>query len=152
MERCLRESFSGSTANFIAANDLAILRATAENINGSGQLGNKNPRPSGQIRVSGGKSSRVNSAILDSLDPAEVFSLFYQRSDVYVRALLSVVPDRNRGELLVKQYLERVEWLHRCESRKQGVVRRLFSRTIWLPRLARPNLLEAVPGTLGYAA
>lgn len=118
MERALRASFSGSAANFIAANDLAMLRASAENMNRSAQQqpdGNVNRRRSGQIQVSTSKSSRVNSALLDSLDPAEVFSLFYQRSDVYVRALLSVVPDRNRGELLVRQYLERVEWLHRCE-------------------------------------
>jgi hypothetical protein len=65
-------------------------------------------------------SGLVNSTILDSLDPAEVFSIFYQRSDVYVRALLSVIPTRAKGELLVKQYLERVEWLHRCESAWQG--------------------------------
>ena len=64
-------------------------------------------------------SGLVNSTILDSLDPAEVFSIFYQRSDVYVRALLSVIPTREKGELLVKQYLERVEWLHRCESAQQ---------------------------------
>jgi hypothetical protein len=117
MGRCLRASFSGSTAGFIAANDLAMIRATAEDVNGAGHSGGKDDRPSGQIQVSRNKtSSRLNSALLDSLDPAEVFSLFYQRSDVYVRALLSVVPDRRRGELLVKQYLSRVEWLHRCES------------------------------------
>jgi hypothetical protein len=60
-------------------------------------------------------SGLVTSTILDSMDPAEVFSIFYQRSDVYVRALLSVIPTREQGELLVKQYLDRVEWLHRCK-------------------------------------
>jgi hypothetical protein len=65
---------------------------------------------------SSSKPSTVHTDILNSLDPAEVFSLFYQRSDVYVRALLSVLPSRQRGELLVRQYLDRVEWLHRCES------------------------------------
>jgi hypothetical protein len=118
MERALRASFSGSTAGFIAANDLAMMRGTnGEDLNGSGSSGVKDGRAPGQVQVSMNKasSSKVNSAILDSLDPTEVFSLFYQRSDVYVRALLSVVPDRRRGELLVKQYLERVEWLHRCE-------------------------------------
>jgi hypothetical protein len=118
MERALRASFSGSTAGFIAANDLAMMRGTnGEDLNGSGSSGVKDGRAPGQVQISRNKasSSKVNSAILDSLDPTEVFSLFYQRSDVYVRALLSVVPDRRRGELLVKQYLERVEWLHRCE-------------------------------------
>jgi hypothetical protein len=44
----------------------------------------------------------INSAVLDALEPTEVFSLFYQRSDIFVKALLSVLPDRKRGELLVK--------------------------------------------------
>lgn len=44
----------------------------------------------------------INSAVLDALEPTEVFSLFYQRSDIFVKALLSVLPDRQRGELLVK--------------------------------------------------
>lgn len=45
----------------------------------------------------------VDSQVLDALEPTEVFSIFYQRSDVYVKALLSVLPDRRRGELLVRQ-------------------------------------------------
>ena len=56
----------------------------------------------------------VNTALLNALDPSEVFSIFYQRSDVFVRALTHVSPDRKHGELLVYRYLERVEWLHRC--------------------------------------
>jgi hypothetical protein len=44
----------------------------------------------------------IDSAVLDALEPTEVFSLFYQRSDIFVKALLAVLPDRKRGELLVK--------------------------------------------------
>ncbi|KAJ9100658.1 hypothetical protein QFC21_003703 [Naganishia friedmannii] len=44
----------------------------------------------------------INSAVLNALEPTEVFSLFYQRSDIFVKALLAVLPDRKRGELLVK--------------------------------------------------
>ncbi|KAJ9094899.1 hypothetical protein QFC19_007755 [Naganishia cerealis] len=56
----------------------------------------------------------INSAVLNALEPTEVFSLFYQRSDIFVKALLAVLPDRRRGEILVRNYLERVEWQHRC--------------------------------------
>lgn len=44
----------------------------------------------------------IDSAVLNALEPTEVFSLFYQRSDIFVKALLAVLPDRKRGELLVK--------------------------------------------------
>lgn len=69
--------------------------------------------PSGRLNLKVNKGP-VKSEVLDALAPAEVFSIFYQRSDVFVKALLSVLPERRRGEVLVKSYLERVEWLHRC--------------------------------------
>jgi len=63
-------------------------------------------------------SGPVRSEVLDALNPMEVFSVFYQRNDVFVKALLSALPDRSKGELLFRrhnQYIDRVEWLHRCE-------------------------------------
>lgn len=38
---------------------------------------------------------------LNGLEPTQVFSIFYQRNDVYVKALLSVLPGKEVGELLV---------------------------------------------------
>lgn len=70
--------------------------------------------PSGPLNLKVNKGP-VRNEVLDALAPSEVFSIFYQRSDVFVKALLSVLPDRQRGEMLVNSYLERVEWLHRCE-------------------------------------
>jgi hypothetical protein len=70
----------------------------------------ENPAVVVRTRPSDGSSPGRNrnglgssSNVLTALDPTEVFSIFYQRSDVYVRALLSVLPDRQRGELLVQQ-------------------------------------------------
>lgn len=40
--------------------------------------------------------------VLEALEPTEVFSMFYQRSDVFVRALLSVMPSSDKGEILVR--------------------------------------------------
>ena len=103
-------------------------------------------------------SGLVKSTILDSLDPAEVFSIFYQRSDVYVRALLSVIPTREKGELLVKQYLDRVEWLHRCESAIAKFVDPIQQQNthvvscLFIDRSSCPNIFESVSGIMGYTA
>ncbi len=47
-------------------------------------------------------SKPIESNILNALDPLQVFSVFYQRNDVFVKAILSVLPDRSKGELLVR--------------------------------------------------
>ncbi len=70
--------------------------------------------PNRPLKLYGEVHGPVMTTALDALEPGEVFSIFYQRSDVFVKALLSVMPDRRRGELLVKTYIERVEWVHRC--------------------------------------
>ena len=90
------------------------------------------PSVNGSLGSSGdGGPNRVDAVqgnakkVLEALEPTEIFSMFYQRSDVFVRALLSVMPSSDKGEILVRtvgfssvctdiQYLERVEWLHRC--------------------------------------
>ncbi|ORY21258.1 hypothetical protein BCR39DRAFT_569954 [Naematelia encephala] len=59
------------------------------------------------------RGARID-ALLDLLGPLDVFDLFYRKTDVAMRALTKVLPSRERGELLVNAYLDRVDWLHRC--------------------------------------
>lgn len=54
------------------------------------------------LRLKEKMAGPVKSEVLDALDPMDVFSIFYQRNDVFVKALLSVLPDRSKGELLVR--------------------------------------------------
>lgn len=53
--------------------------------------------------------------LLDLIGPTDIFDLFYKKTDVAMRALTKVLPSTERGEMLVKAYIERVDWLHRCE-------------------------------------
>nr|ODN88678.1 nuclear protein [Cryptococcus depauperatus CBS 7841] len=52
--------------------------------------------------------------LLDILGPLGVFDLFFRKTDLAMVALTKLLPFRQRGELLVNAYLEKVEWLHRC--------------------------------------
>jgi hypothetical protein len=58
--------------------------------------------PQVPLRLKENMAGPVRSEVLDALNPMEVFSVFYQRNDVFVKALLSVLPDRSKGELLVR--------------------------------------------------
>lgn len=63
----------------------------------NGALGSSGDGGPGRIDAIQGNAKKV----LETLQPTEVFSMFYQRSDVFVRALLSVMPSREKGEILV---------------------------------------------------
>ncbi|WVQ69581.1 uncharacterized protein L199_007801 [Kwoniella botswanensis] len=52
--------------------------------------------------------------LLELLGPTDIFDLFYRKTDVAIIALTRLLPSRQRGEVLVKAYLEKVDWLHRC--------------------------------------
>nr|XP_018265162.1 nuclear protein [Kwoniella dejecticola CBS 10117]OBR87320.1 nuclear protein [Kwoniella dejecticola CBS 10117] len=69
--------------------------------------------------VSGAKLSLEERAqkidqLLELLGPTDIFDLFYRKTDVAIIALTRLLPSRQRGEVLVKAYLEKVDWLHRC--------------------------------------
>nr|XP_019008195.1 nuclear protein [Kwoniella pini CBS 10737]OCF46976.1 nuclear protein [Kwoniella pini CBS 10737] len=52
--------------------------------------------------------------LLELLGPTDIFDLLYRKTDVAIVALTRLLPSRQRGEVLVKAYLEKVDWLHRC--------------------------------------
>lgn len=60
------------------------------------------------------RRTRVD-ALLDMLGPTDVFDLFYRKTDVGMRALTKVLPTSEQGQWLVQNYLDKVDWLHRCE-------------------------------------
>ncbi len=70
--------------------------------------------PQVPLRLKEKMGGPVKSEVLDALDPLEVFSLFYQRNDVFVKALLSVLPDRSKGELLVRSVSTKPGRLRAC--------------------------------------
>ncbi|WVR04862.1 hypothetical protein IAU60_001874 [Kwoniella sp. DSM 27419] len=52
--------------------------------------------------------------LLELIGPTDIFELFYRKTDVAIVSLARLLPTRERGEILVKAYLEKVDWLHRC--------------------------------------
>lgn len=75
-------------------------------------------------------------ALLDLIGPTDVFDMFYRKTDVAMLATTKVLPSREKGEILVRtvsalnreeemmltasQYLEKVDFLHRCESSRKN--------------------------------
>ncbi|WVQ80090.1 hypothetical protein IAT38_002191 [Cryptococcus sp. DSM 104549] len=53
-------------------------------------------------------------ALMDLLGPTDIFDIFFKKTDLAIVALTRLLPSRQRGELLVNAYLDKVEWLHRC--------------------------------------
>lgn len=52
--------------------------------------------------------------LMEVLGPVDLIDLFFRKTDLAIIALTKLLPSRQRGELLVKAYLEKVDWLHRC--------------------------------------
>jgi hypothetical protein len=52
-------------------------------------------------------------ALSETLAPMDVFDMCYKRTDIMMNALTRVLPNKERGELLVNAFLLRVDWLHR---------------------------------------
>ncbi|WVF69491.1 hypothetical protein IAT40_004268 [Kwoniella sp. CBS 6097] len=59
------------------------------------------------------RASKIDQ-LLELIGPTDIFELFYRKTDVAIVALTRLLPSRQRGELLVRTYLEKVDWLHRC--------------------------------------
>jgi hypothetical protein len=70
--------------------------------------------------------------LLEVIGPTDIFDLLYKRTDVAIKAIAKVLPTHEKGEILVRavgihctweraqltrQYIDRVDWLHRCKSR-----------------------------------
>ncbi|OCF33762.1 nuclear protein [Kwoniella heveanensis CBS 569] len=79
---------------------------------------NLNDGASGGSGAGSGLSQEERAAKIDQLleliGPTDIFELFYRKTDVAIVALTRLLPSRQRGELLVRTYLEKVDWLHRC--------------------------------------
>lgn len=84
------------------------------------------------------------SALAEQLSPVEVFDMYTRKTDLVLNALTRCLPSRERGELMVNAYLNRVDWLHRCELRQ--LEPQLTSS------IPRPDLPQPVPRPLGSAA
>lgn len=52
--------------------------------------------------------------LMEVLGPVDLIDLFFRKTDLAIIALTKLLPSRQRGELLVKAYLDKVDWLHRC--------------------------------------
>ncbi|ORX35880.1 fungal-specific transcription factor domain-domain-containing protein [Kockovaella imperatae] len=58
--------------------------------------------------------SRRTDELLDLLGPTDVVNIFFRQTDVVLKLLVRILPDQEIGEVLVRTYLEKVDWLHRC--------------------------------------
>jgi len=54
-------------------------------------------------------------ALADSMNPGDVFDMYFKKTDIILNALTRVLPDQKRGEILVNAFLLKVDWLHRRE-------------------------------------
>lgn len=54
-------------------------------------------------------------ALADSMNPGDVFDMYFKKTDIILHALTRVLPSKERGELLVNAFLLKVDWLHRGE-------------------------------------
>ncbi|WVQ77583.1 hypothetical protein IAR50_007271 [Cryptococcus sp. DSM 104548] len=73
-----------------------------------------NTPDSGRKELSAEERKQKLDKIMDIMGPLEVFDMFFKKTDIAMAALSKLLPPRQRGELLVKAYLEKVDWLHRC--------------------------------------
>lgn len=54
-------------------------------------------------------------ALADTMNPGDVFDMYFKKTDIILHALTRVLPDKKRGEILVNAFLLKVDWLHRRE-------------------------------------
>lgn len=73
------------------------------------------PDQAKRIELSWEERQQKIEQLMEVMGPMDVFDLFFRKTDLAIIALTKLLPSRHRGELLVKAYLEKVDWLHRCE-------------------------------------
>ncbi|KAK8847674.1 hypothetical protein IAR55_005533 [Kwoniella newhampshirensis] len=101
--------YSPSNPTAALDNGAALRRKTSLNYVSGGEYG-----PNRGADLSADERMVKIEQLLDLLGPTDVFDMFYRKTDVAFIALTRLLPSRERGELLVRTYLEKVDWLHRC--------------------------------------
>ncbi|WRT64492.1 uncharacterized protein IL334_001424 [Kwoniella shivajii] len=91
---------------------LGVRRGSSYNSNSGGL--NAGSGSAGSAGLSIEERAKKIDQLLELLGPTDIFDLFYRKTDVAIIALTRLLPSRQRGEILVKAYLEKVDWLHRC--------------------------------------
>jgi hypothetical protein len=76
-------------------------------------------------------------ALADSMNPNDVFDMYFKKTDIILKALTRVLPDKKRGEILVNAFLLKVDWLHRRE------LQRCRDRTDNKSSMSRPSSASA---------